>query len=149
MIIVGHDGGKSLIIIQAAVDFLLTAHKLLIFGAGFYLFDNINNGQYFLHIPSGSFGSGNPLNNTVSSTPEGIDDTQDDNADENGQNTLVAGGVSSTTIDLQPNIEPTGETGSGMYTGSLDDDHVNLTVDFGFFTCQAAACGTVTIQIND
>lgn len=118
-------------------------------GGGYYLFDNIMNGQYFLHIPSTTFTSGQSLNNTLSSPPEGTDNGQDDNADENGQNTMVAGGVSSTTIDLQPNTEPTGETGSGTYTGSLDDDHVNLTVDFGFFTCRAAACGTVSIQINN
>jgi len=116
---------------------------------GYYLFDNVNNGQYFLHIPSSAFNSGTPLNNTISSPPEGTDDDQDDNVDENGQNTLVAGGVSSTIIDLQPNMEPTGEADSGAYTGSLEDDDVNLTVDFGFFTCRAAACGTVTIQINN
>lgn len=103
---------------------------------GYYYFDRLDPGDYFVYIPSSELGDSEPLDNLLSSIVEGVDGTNDDNADENGQNTLVNGGVVSTLIELALNDEPTGETGEGTspldYEGDLDDDNVNLTVDFGF-----------------
>ncbi len=112
--------------------------------AGFYLFDNLEEGDYIVYIPGSNFNAFQPLENLTSSTPEGGDNTSDDNADENGQNTLVNGGIASTTIVLRANTEPQSEAGQGSYTGSLDDDNVNLTVDFGF----GLACPTIS-GVND
>lgn len=105
-------------------------------GGGFYLFDELNEGSYFVFLPTGNFATGAPLENKASDAVEGGDTATDDNADENGQNALVSGGVRSSDIVLTDNGEPTGETGAGTYTGLLDDNNVNMTVDFGF------KCGT-------
>lgn len=103
-------------------------------GGGFYLFDDLAPATYFVFIPGSEFGGGEPLESTESSGPEGMDDANDDNADENGQNTPVAGGVRSSDITLVSGTEPTGEAGAGSYTGTLPDANVNLTVDFGFIS---------------
>ncbi|MCB0186231.1 MAG: hypothetical protein KDE31_18305, partial [Caldilineaceae bacterium] len=69
----------------------------------------------------------------VTSTGGNGDVATDDNLDENGQDTLVNGGVSSTVITLFPHTEPTGEAGAnGTPTSGQDDDNTNLTIDFGF-----------------
>ncbi|MEM7021713.1 MAG: SdrD B-like domain-containing protein, partial [Pseudomonadota bacterium] len=102
-------------------------------GGGFYLFDQLDAGNYVVHIPASQFAANAPLENYVSSTGVGGDDTNDDNVDENGLDTLDNGGVSSAVVNLLFNVEPTGEAGQGTYTGSLDDDNVNMTVDFGFY----------------
>jgi SdrD B-like domain/Putative Ig domain len=120
---------------------------------GFYLFDQLAEGQYFVFIPSSEFGPGKPLNNKTSSTPEGGGDVPtDDNLDENGQNTPLVGGVASVVITLLANTEPTGETGAGTYTGTLDDNNVNMTVDFGFkapsASCPKLLCVPVTLVRN-
>ncbi len=99
-------------------------------GGGFYLFDEIPQDDYFVHIPASNFAG--VLNGLSSSTGAGGDDTNDDNADENGQDALVSGGVSSVSIALFADTLPTIEPGQGTYGGALDDDNVNLTVDFGF-----------------
>mgnify|MGYP006269710195 CR=1 FL=1 len=101
---------------------------------GYYIFDGLDPDDYIVYIPGTELADGGDLDNLQTSIPEGVDDTNDDNADENGQNTLVNGGVASTVISLGLNAEPTGEAGqqTGTYAGDLDDDNVNLTVDFGF-----------------
>jgi hypothetical protein len=103
-------------------------------GGGQYIFDLLDAGQYFVFIPSSSFSTGNLLENKVSSLPQGGDTTTDDDGDENGQNPKISGGISSGIINLQFGTEPTGETGTGVYTGTLADNSVNMTVDFGFRT---------------
>jgi SdrD B-like domain/GEVED domain len=116
---------------------------------GFYLFDQLEAGQYFVFIPASEFATGEPLFNKISSTPEGGDTATDDNTDENGQNTPVSGGIQSGVIDLQPNAEPTSETGAGTYTGLLDDNNVNLTVDFGFQSEKVALGNLVFMDTNN
>ena len=113
-------------------------------GGGFYLFDNLTPGDYVVHIPASEFAASGPLNGYASSAPEGIDNTSDDNADENGQNTLGNGGISSTLINLTAGNEPPSEGGAGTYSGSLTDENVNMTVDFGF----VPPLGTPTIQVD-
>jgi hypothetical protein len=101
-------------------------------GGGYYLFDQLELGEYIVYMPASNFASGSPLLHTNNDEVEGTDDDNDDDGNENGQNTLVSGGIQSGVIVLWPNSEPTGETGAGSYTGELDDDDVNMTVDFGF-----------------
>jgi len=101
-------------------------------GGGFYLFDQLTPGDYIIYLPASNFVDGAPLNGATPDVVEGTDNDIDDSGDENGQSALVAGGIASTVISLQANTEPTGETGAGTYPGTLDDDDVNMTIDFGF-----------------
>ncbi|MEM7535330.1 MAG: SdrD B-like domain-containing protein [Chloroflexota bacterium] len=102
-------------------------------GGGFYLFDMLAEGDYTVHIPASQFANGAVLDNYTNSTGAGGDGTNDDNADENGLDALVNGGVSSALLSLVADDEPTIESGRGSYTGILDDNHVNMTIDFGFY----------------
>ncbi|MCQ3978040.1 MAG: hypothetical protein DPW09_31835, partial [Anaerolineae bacterium] len=116
-------------------------------GGGFYQFDNLAPGQYFIHIPASEFGPGQPLVGYVSSSGAGTDETTDQTGDENGIDSFTPAttGISSQVYDLQPNSEQTGE-GQPNYTGILDDDNVNFTADFGFV--QAVAIGNI-VWIDD
>jgi uncharacterized repeat protein (TIGR01451 family) len=100
---------------------------------GRYVFDNLLPGRYFVFIPASSFAPGQPLANLVSSPGAGTDETIDETGDENGQDIPVNGGIRSGVYDLQPNTEPVGDDDTD-YTGTLDDDNVNLTADFAFTT---------------
>lgn len=104
-------------------------------GGGFYLFDNLPPGQYFVYVLAGNFQGTGALASYLSSTGNGTSDSSDDNLDENGIDgpDLATNGVRSIVYDLQPNSEPTGETGAGAYGGVLDDNNVNLTADFGVY----------------
>ena len=104
-------------------------------GGGFYEFDQLDPGSYFVFIPPSEFGSGEPLEGYVSSTGNGADETTDQNGDENGidDSDPATNGISSTVYDLQPDSEVTGEDQSS-YTGTLDDDNVNFTADLAFYT---------------
>lgn len=104
-------------------------------GGGFYLFDNLDPGSYFVHIPASEFATGQPLANHFSTTGNGSSDSADDHADENGIDATnpAATGISSINYDLQPGTEPINEAGAGTYGGSLGDDAVNMTADFGFY----------------
>ncbi len=101
--------------------------------SGYYVFDNLQPGQYFVFIPGTEFGTGQPLVNLLSSTGAGSDESTDQTGDENGIDnaTPITNGISSTEFDLQPTLEQTGEP-QPNYTGALDDDNVNFTADFGF-----------------
>jgi uncharacterized repeat protein (TIGR01451 family)/fimbrial isopeptide formation D2 family protein len=106
---------------------------------GFYLFDNLFYGDYIVHIPASNFTG--VLNGYVSSTDAGGDVATDDNLDENGDDTPVNGGVSSSVITLFPHTEPTSEAGvTGAPVSSQDDDNTNLTVDFGFTIATTSGC---------
>ncbi|MEZ4707417.1 MAG: SdrD B-like domain-containing protein [Caldilineaceae bacterium] len=97
---------------------------------GYYLFDNLAAGDYFVHVPASNFTAGAPLAGYRSSTGAGSDETTDQDVDENGDDD-ESDGVSSQVYSLQPNSEQT-EEGQSNYTGVLDDDNVNFTADFGF-----------------
>ena len=102
---------------------------------GFYLFDNLTPGSYFVFLRPQNFQSGGPLVNQRSSTGNGTSDSADDNVDENGIDPVdpATNGVRSIVYDLQPNSEPVGEAGAGSYGGALDDNNVNFTADFGLY----------------
>ncbi len=104
-------------------------------GGGFYLFGNLPEGRYFVHIPKEELATGGDLAGLSSSTGAGGDTAIDDNGDENGIDggTPSSQGVSSVVFDLGVGGEPAGESGAGVYTGNLPDTNVNLTADFGFY----------------
>lgn len=128
---------------------------------GFYLFDNLEAGNYFVWIDELMFRSGAPLLNYYSSQPTALTDNNIDR-DDNGEyvNVPAAGvkpapevnGVVSPMITLAKNTEPIGDAstapnnevelsnnpvhddGSGTYRGNNRlDSNSNLTVDFGFY----------------
>ncbi len=103
--------------------------------AGFYLFDNLTPGQYFVHLHGQNFQPGGILANYLSSTGNGVSDSADDTVDENGVDNidLATNGIRTIVYDLQPNNEPTAEAGTGIYSGALDDDNVNFTADLGVY----------------
>jgi len=133
---VGLDG-VSVALFAAGAD-PLTATPLAIAvtsGGGFYVFDNLTPGQYFVHLQAQNFQSGGVLAHYLSSTGNGVSDSADDNVDENGIDGIdpATNGVRGIVYDLQPNSEPVVETGAGSYGGALDDDNVNFTADFGVY----------------
>lgn len=107
---------------------------------GIYYFDQLEPGNYFVYIPAVNFEPGNVLSDYVSSLPEDTGETVDDDGNENGQNTLVNGGVVSGLVMLVLDDEPENEAGFDEYPGFLDDNNVNQTVDFGFLACPQMAC---------
>jgi hypothetical protein len=113
---------------------------------GYYFFDNLAPGTYVVYIPSSNFGSGGSLENKESAPGSDSGDTTDNN--DNGQDTPDSGGIASNEITLTPGSEPTGENQTG-YTGSLGDDNVNGTVDFGFRLERVALGNFVFMDNND
>ncbi len=102
-------------------------------GGGYYQFDSLTPGDYFIHIPAVNFGIGEALDGYLSSTGAGSDETSDQTADENGIDDVdpATNGISSQTYTLSVDGEQTGEDQTN-YTGILPDDNVNFTADFGF-----------------
>jgi hypothetical protein len=113
-------------------------------GGGFYWFDELAAGRYFVHIPTREFLGGRPLERYRSSTGQGTDTGVDDDTDENGSDSgqPMTIGVSSTVIELTVGGEPVKELGAlGNYAGVQPDASVNATVDFGFHeAAQALTC---------
>jgi hypothetical protein len=119
---------------------------------GYYYFDNLKAGNYVVYIPGSNFNAGQPLRNKESVPGAQTGDTDDD---DNGQDTKVNGGIRSNVVSLAPNTAPTNESGSGginsgspAYTGLLDDDNVNETIDFGF-RVEKVALGNYVYMDND
>ena len=103
-------------------------------GGGFYLFDRIPSGQYYVRIPASQFAVGAPLAGFLSSRGWGTDDFTDQDGDENGidvSNPAVSG-VVSVVVNLQATVEPVTEVGPFGPGNGQTNDSVNLTVDFGF-----------------
>ncbi|WP_202225616.1 SdrD B-like domain-containing protein, partial [Okeania sp. KiyG1] len=112
---------------------------------GYYYFDGLNAGDYFIHVPASNFGAGQPLENKESFPGEDLTDNTDNN--DNGQDTPVAGGTSTNTFTLMPNSEPTGEDQTD-YPGTLDDDNVNATIDLTFRTELVAVGNYIYMDVN-
>lgn len=106
--------------------------------AGFYFFDNLQPGQYSICVASDNFVTGQPLNGFGSSAGAGSDATNDQDVDENGRDTQTPtrDGVCSNVVTLELDSARTGENQSN-YTGLLDDNNVNFTIDFGFLRTSA------------
>jgi uncharacterized repeat protein (TIGR01451 family) len=114
-------------------------------GGGFYVFDLLPAGRYFVHIPNTQFLPGHPLEQRASSTGAGADTGTDDAADENGLDVgdPLTRGVSSAVVDLAPGAETVNETGQGTYGGTLPNASVDMTVDFGFKEQKALSCSVI------
>lgn len=119
---------------------------------GFYLFDNLDPGPYFVQVAPSNFAVGGLLDGWYSSTPTGTETTgvnggtttADIDSDDNGVNTNTpeTGGVYSGEIVLTRGVnEPTAEghlsnnPADGLnFRGNFGetDENSNLTIDFGF-----------------
>jgi len=109
---------------------------------GYYIFDNLPSGNYFVHIPKENWTSGTqPLAGYTSSedpppSPFANDQTNVDSNDRGADNPPPqTNGVSSPVVDLSGS-EPTGEDESptdGRGRNGVTDPNSNLTIDFGFF----------------
>ncbi len=115
---------------------------------GYYLFNNLEDGDYVVSIPASNFGgilngywssgTSRAANGTVSETAAASANTDID-SDDNG--TLQSAGalngaVISTTVTLGPatNAEPFGELDLDGGNQGQPDTQANMTVDFGFYT---------------
>ena len=86
---------------------------------GYYLFDNLLAGQYFVHIPATNFAAANPLFDHISTQPDNIANpaiapAPDTDSNDNGtpnDNTATTVGVTSELITLGV-LDP---NGSGLY----------------------------------
>lgn len=84
---------------------------------GFYLFENLQPGRYFVYLPIP------PARYPASSTPTNSTDDGVDN-DDNGIQATVGGAIRSPVVQL---------TIGGESTTDGDDANGNLTIDFGFW----------------
>jgi LPXTG-site transpeptidase (sortase) family protein len=107
-------------------------------GGGYYKFDNLYPGKYYVKIPADEFNTGGDLIGYVSSVGYGaLDDDDDQTVDENGidgltRTSLTADSIVTPVYTLTPGLEPSGENQSNYAPGILPDASVNFTADFGF-----------------
>ncbi|QLH46274.1 MAG: hypothetical protein HWD58_11965 [Bacteroidota bacterium] len=94
--------------------------------SGYYVFNNLLQGNYIVGVVPPSPASGNPY----SSSP--VNETNPNSNVDNNDNgvTTTAGQTYSGTINLTPGAEPLGETPNN---GTATDANSNLTLDFGFY----------------
>lgn len=100
---------------------------------GYYQFDMLYPGTYYVRIPASEFQAGGDLFSYYSSAGAGANETSDQTADENGidDNTPAVNGIRSNNFILLGGTESTADNDTG-YTGTLADANVNFTDDFGF-----------------
>lgn len=100
---------------------------------GFYFFDRLPPGQYAVCVAGSNFVPGQTLAGFGSSAGAGTTATTDQDGDENGRDTTnpIRDGVCSLVVALEIDTARVGENQSN-YTGVLDDNNVNFTIDFGF-----------------
>ncbi len=102
---------------------------------GNYYFNELEEGDYFIHIPPSQFAVNGPLEDCYSILSNGTDDAIDD--DDNGidPTDILLDGIRSSAIQLIPGSEPmdqVDERGFDNLRDGSDDDNNDLTVDFGF-----------------
>ena len=122
---------------------------------GQYLFTGLQAGDYSVRIPASNFGSGGPLEGTVSSSidygnlanrvvydPDTVpSDTDNNGSDLNGIASLASGttgNVDSALVTLSAGSEPTTDD---TPSASVLDANSNTTVDFGFFVSPLGVIG--------
>jgi len=104
---------------------------------GRYLFDGLDAGVYFVHIPVEAFLSTGPLSGLKSLYGFGSS-SADDHLGENGSDSMnpAQTGVSTQMVILAAGEAPTaatGETGFDSDSDDAQDAEVDLTVDLGFY----------------
>ncbi|MFN7564503.1 MAG: SdrD B-like domain-containing protein [Prosthecobacter sp.] len=102
---------------------------------GKYLFPNLFQGQYFVHLPAAQFTNSGDLRGLYSlpGTSAGDDNIGEDGVD--AASPFVTG-ISSGRVTLTRDSAPLNsntETGFDSTTDDADDKNVDLTVDFGLF----------------
>jgi uncharacterized repeat protein (TIGR01451 family) len=117
---------------------------------GDYFFGGLYPGEYYIAIEAAEFGSGEPLNGFVSSTPTDANDNGDDD-DDNGIEMGLLGStymVMSPEFTLATDTEPlvNAEDGQGSDQDDFDDDNGDMTQDFGFVPVLAIGS---TVFIDD
>jgi len=105
---------------------------------GYWLVDNLPPGDYLAIISASNFAASGALENQISSSDIGTtsDPNNDQESDDNGIGSQVAGQVTSGVITLTPMGEPLQgiqEADRGPGHGNAGDIFDNLTIDFGFF----------------
>jgi uncharacterized repeat protein (TIGR01451 family) len=94
---------------------------------GYYQFDGLSPGDYFVAVGGENFGDGHALHAlTDVPVPSGVGDTQDDNTNHGS----IPAGVVSTKISLHTGTEPTSTSAKPDDDASNDSD---TTIDFGFW----------------
>lgn len=88
---------------------------------GYYRFDNLPPGRYFVYLPTP------PVGYPLSSTPTDITDNGKD-GDDNGSQEVAGGAVRGPIVELRPQSETTNDG---------DDANGDLSQDFGFFAYAA------------
>lgn len=101
---------------------------------GYYQFNGLAPGDYFVAIDASSFADNQPLHGLGAvPVPAGVGDTQDDNANHGtipAGGSLSGNGVVSTKINLKAGSEPTTASSKPDDDDSSDSD---TTIDFGFW----------------
>ena len=115
---------------------------------GLFLFSNLWQGQYFIHLPATQFESSGNLRGLFSlpGYSTGDDDTGEDSIDSDEP---WVTGISSSVINLVREEAPTDdgiETGHDSAT-DLDDFNINLTADMGLF--RPVALGNLVFADNN
>ncbi len=122
-------------------------------GGGYYLFNNLDAGDYVIVIPASNFAtgaildgywsSGTTRNNSGALTEAAAPDADVSSVDSDDNGMLQTSGtfngaVTALAVTIGPGgVEPTGET--DLEGGSIQgqpDAQANMTVDFGFYTIQ-------------
>jgi hypothetical protein len=100
----------------------ITDHK------GRFFIDEINPGNYFLHLPDGQFATNEPLAGMIPITSVVAGD---DNLGQNllANSTPTNGGASTGTFTLTPGGEPAGSAETG-YEAFVDDAFIDSNIDF-------------------
>lgn len=102
-------------------------------GGGYFLFDDLDAGDYRLHLPASMFAQGAPLWKMLSVS--GVLSTSDDESGEDGQDAVdpAVSGISTAVFALQVGQCPLDDVELGL-SGSSDssrDADIDLTRDFG------------------
>lgn len=117
--------------------------------SGFYLFQNLPAGSYFVTIPASEFGVGEPLHGLLSLP--GAAFLGDDDTSEDGQDSFDPSitGISTIEFVVEAGFGPTGtaELGFAGTVDDLDDANGDMTVDFGFY--QPVGVGNLVFSDND
>ena len=130
-------------------DFDLPLSDLTTDENGFYLFEDLAPGRYFIHVPFYEFEAGGHLvgHASVYGTQYGDDDLGEDGLDE-GEPQFY--GISSDVVEVLVGGAPgnTLETGLGGTSDDAFDSSVDLTVDLGFVP-QVCIGNVVFEDLND
>ncbi len=98
---------------------------------GYYRFDGLAAGNYFVEVAAGNFAVGQPLNGLLSSAVTVADPNSDIDRDDNGIDAPPGSAVRSGLVTLAP-TEPLNEADLSPTGQGSPDDRANMTVDFGF-----------------